>query len=103
MVEPGKSVDRGGCPNLLTPERTQTSTTHSIPGSNALVQVELWDGRTEHTSETFARREKDKAVRERSRPHSSRRRSEMLLASVSRAQCSMSSAFDAILVRVMWP
>ena len=64
MGEPGKSVDRGGCLNLLTPERTQTKSTHSIAGANALVQVELWDGRTEHMSETFARMEKDKQVRE---------------------------------------
>jgi hypothetical protein len=64
MGEPGKSVDRGGCLNLLTPERTQTASTHSIAGANALVEVELWDGRTEHMSETFARMEKDREVRE---------------------------------------
>jgi anaerobic selenocysteine-containing dehydrogenase len=64
MGEPGKSVDRGGCLNLLTPERTQTKSTHSIAGANSLVQVELWDGRTEHMSETFARMEKDKEIRE---------------------------------------
>jgi trimethylamine-N-oxide reductase (cytochrome c) len=64
MGEPGKSVDRGGCLNLLTPERTQTKSTHSIAGANSLVQVELWDGRIEHMSETFARMEKDKEVRE---------------------------------------
>jgi len=64
MGEPGKSVDRGGCLNLLTPERTQTKTTHSIAGANSLVQVEIWDGRGEHMSETFARMQKDKAVRE---------------------------------------
>ena len=64
MGEPGKSVDRGGCLNLLTPERTQTKSTHSIAGANSLVQVEPWDGRTEHMSETFARMEKDKDMRE---------------------------------------
>jgi hypothetical protein len=63
MGEPGKSVDRGGCLNLLTPERTQTKSTHSIAGANALVQVEIWDGRTEHMSETFARMEKDAEVK----------------------------------------
>jgi len=63
MGEPGKSVDRGGCLNLLTPERTQTKSTHSIAGANALVQVELWDRRTEHMSETFARMEKDADVK----------------------------------------
>jgi hypothetical protein len=63
MGEPGKSVDRGGCLNLLTPERTQTKSTHSIAGANALVQVEVWDGRPEHMSETFARMEKDKEIK----------------------------------------
>jgi hypothetical protein len=63
MGEPGKSVDRGGVLNLLTPERTQTKTTHSLAGSNALVQVEVWDGGTEHVSETFAKMDKDRQVR----------------------------------------
>ncbi|MDE2228737.1 MAG: molybdopterin-dependent oxidoreductase [Alphaproteobacteria bacterium] len=54
MGEPGKSVDRGGCLNLLTPHRTQTRNTHSLAGSQALVQIEPWDGKTEHISEVFA-------------------------------------------------
>jgi hypothetical protein len=58
MGEPGKSVDRGGCLNLLTPERTQTKTTHALAGANALVQAELWDGRIEHMSQVFAGMEK---------------------------------------------
>src|SRR5262249_26232849 len=62
--EPGKSGDRGGCLNRLQPEGTQTNPTHPIAGANPLVQVEPWDGRTEHKSETFARMEKDKEVRE---------------------------------------
>ncbi|MCC6948424.1 MAG: molybdopterin-dependent oxidoreductase [Bradyrhizobiaceae bacterium] len=60
MGEPGKSVDRGGCLNLLTPERTQTKSTHSLAGAQALVEVELWDGRTEYMSEVFARMSKEK-------------------------------------------
>jgi hypothetical protein len=48
---------------LLTPERTQTKTTHSLAGANALVQVELWDRLTEHMSETFAKMAKDEGVR----------------------------------------
>ena len=55
MGEPGRSVDRGGVLNLLTPERTQTKTTHSLAGANALVEVVLWDGKTEFVSETFAK------------------------------------------------
>jgi len=64
MGEPGKSVDRGGCLNLLTPHRTQTKSTHSLAGAHSLVEVEAWDGRVEHMSETFAAMEKDKAVRD---------------------------------------
>jgi len=54
MGEPGKSVDRGGCLNLLTPERSQTKSTHALAGANALVEIEAWDGRTEHLSAAFA-------------------------------------------------
>jgi trimethylamine-N-oxide reductase (cytochrome c) len=63
MGEPGKSVDRGGCLNLLTPHKSQTKSTHALGGSNALVQVELWDGRTEHLSAAFAAAERDKEIR----------------------------------------
>jgi trimethylamine-N-oxide reductase (cytochrome c) len=63
MGDPGKSVDRGGCLNLLTPERTQTKTTHSLAGANSLVQIELWDGRTEHISATFAALDKDMEIK----------------------------------------
>ena len=63
MGEPGKSVDRGGCLNLLTPHKTQTKTTHSLAGAQSLVQVELWDGRIEHMSETFAAMETGSASR----------------------------------------
>src|SRR5262249_45658610 len=54
LGEPGKSVDRGGCLNLLTPHRTQTRGTHSLAGANSLVQIEPWDGNTLHVSEAFA-------------------------------------------------
>ena len=54
LVEPGKSVDRGGCLNLLTPEKSQTKQTHSLAGANALVEVQLWDGKTEYLSGVFA-------------------------------------------------
>lgn len=58
LGEPGRSVDRGGCLNLLTPERTQTKTTHSLAGANSLVQVEKWDGSVEHVSEVFAAKDR---------------------------------------------
>jgi hypothetical protein len=63
MGEPGKSVDRGGCLNLLTPHRTQTKSTHSIAGSNSLVQIEPWDRRIEHMSAAFAELERDKEIK----------------------------------------
>ena len=58
MGEPGKSVDRGGVLNLLTPHRSQTKSTHSLAGAQGLVEIELWDGRIEHMSEAFAEAEK---------------------------------------------
>src|SRR5262249_46475204 len=64
MGEPGKSVDRGGGLNLLTPERTQTNPTHPIARANPPGQVAPLGGRTQHMSETFACMEKDKEVRE---------------------------------------
>jgi trimethylamine-N-oxide reductase (cytochrome c) len=67
MGEPGKSVDRGGCLNLLTPHRTQTRSTHSLAGAQALVAIEPWDGSTEYISEAFreqARQSADTAVAE---------------------------------------
>jgi len=65
MGEPGKSVDRGGCLNLLTPHKTQTKTTHSLAGAQSIVQVEVWDGRIEHMSETFASMETGLSAKER--------------------------------------
>ncbi len=46
MGEPGKSVDRGGCLNQLTPGRMQIKKAHSQANSTALVEIELWDGGT---------------------------------------------------------
>ena len=63
MGEPGKSVDRGGCLNLLTPHRSQTKSTHALAGANSLVEVELWDRRTEHLSATFAEMERNNDIR----------------------------------------
>ncbi|HUZ74699.1 MAG TPA: molybdopterin-dependent oxidoreductase [Stellaceae bacterium] len=54
MGEPGRSVERGGCLNQLTPERTQTKSTHSLAGSHALVEIVPWDGGIEHISAAFA-------------------------------------------------
>ncbi len=42
--EPGKSPDRGGCINLLTPSRNIIKKSHSTASNSCLVQIELWNG-----------------------------------------------------------
>jgi trimethylamine-N-oxide reductase (cytochrome c) len=42
--EPGRSPDRGGALNLLTPKRLQFSRGDAMGNSNCLVQVERWSG-----------------------------------------------------------
>ncbi|MBI2960357.1 MAG: molybdopterin-dependent oxidoreductase, partial [Betaproteobacteria bacterium] len=44
MGEPGKSIDRGGCMNLLTPSRRQSAKTESSAAMSCLVQIEKWTG-----------------------------------------------------------
>jgi hypothetical protein len=46
----------------LTPHRSQTTSTHSLAGSQALVEIELWDGKPEYISEAFAQAEKNLRV-----------------------------------------
>jgi anaerobic selenocysteine-containing dehydrogenase len=53
MGEPGKSIDRGGTVNLLMPHHTQTSSTHSLAGAQALVEIVPGDGKIEHISEAY--------------------------------------------------
>ena len=40
--EPGRSPDRGGCINLLTPSRNIIKKSHSTASNSCLVQVEPW-------------------------------------------------------------
>jgi trimethylamine-N-oxide reductase (cytochrome c) len=40
--EPGRSPDRGGCMNLLTPSRPIIEKSHSIAANSCLVQIEKW-------------------------------------------------------------
>ncbi len=40
--EPGKSPDRGGCMNILTPSRPIIEKSHSIAANSCLVQIETW-------------------------------------------------------------
>ena len=63
----GRAGEIGGAGrgiNLLTPHKSQTKSTHALAGANSLVEIELWDRRIEHMSETFAQMERDKEVRE---------------------------------------
>ena len=41
--EPGKSPDRGGCLNLLTPKRRQIAKTESMAANSCLVEIERWE------------------------------------------------------------
>jgi trimethylamine-N-oxide reductase (cytochrome c) len=42
--EPGKSPDRGGCMNILTPSRPIIKKSHSFAANSCLVQIEQWTG-----------------------------------------------------------
>ena len=42
--EPGQSVDRGGCINLLTPSRNIIKHSHSTASNSCLVEIKLWQG-----------------------------------------------------------
>jgi molybdopterin guanine dinucleotide-containing S/N-oxide reductase-like protein len=44
MGEPGRSVDRGGCLNVLSPRRGQIKNSHSMASGSAMVEVSKWDG-----------------------------------------------------------
>ena len=55
LGEPGKSIDRGGCLNLLSPKRSQIKKGHAMASSSALVEIEPWDRRELRTTEGAAR------------------------------------------------
>ena len=40
--EPGESADRGGCVNLLTPNRPQTTRVSSMGPNACLIEIERW-------------------------------------------------------------
>jgi molybdopterin guanine dinucleotide-containing S/N-oxide reductase-like protein len=42
LGEPGKSVERGGCVNTLTPSRMMIKNSHAMAGNSCLVQIEKW-------------------------------------------------------------
>jgi molybdopterin guanine dinucleotide-containing S/N-oxide reductase-like protein len=44
LGDPGRSPDRGGCINLLTPSRPIITRSHSIAANSCLVQIEKWTG-----------------------------------------------------------
>ncbi len=56
LGEPGNSPDRGGCINLLTPDRHIIKKSHSCAPNSCLVQVKKWktgDGRPETGNKKF--------------------------------------------------
>ncbi|MCL6477880.1 MAG: molybdopterin-dependent oxidoreductase [Peptococcaceae bacterium] len=42
--EPGKSPDRGGCINLLTPSRMMIKKSHAMAANSCLVEIQKWEG-----------------------------------------------------------
>ena len=52
MGEPGRSVDRGGCLNLLSPRRSQIKNSHSMANGTAMVEIVPWDGDTSFERKT---------------------------------------------------
>jgi trimethylamine-N-oxide reductase (cytochrome c) len=53
MGEPGRSVDIGGCLNLLSPKRSQIKQAHSMSASAALVEIEPWDRSPDFVSDSY--------------------------------------------------
>ena len=47
LGEPGNSPDRGGCINLLTPDRNIIKRSHSSAYNSCLVQIRGWENKTE--------------------------------------------------------
>jgi trimethylamine-N-oxide reductase (cytochrome c) len=47
----GKSADKGGCVNLLSPSRTQIKQAHSMANGLSMIQIEKWDGSIEFDRE----------------------------------------------------
>jgi hypothetical protein len=60
--EPGKSVDRGGCVNLLSSKKSQISKGHSMGASCCLIEVERWNVAEAAVPAQEEKREKRKAV-----------------------------------------
>ena len=57
----GKSVDRGGIINLLTPGRGQLKQGHSMAAGVAMVEIELWDDKIEFERSAAPGKESGKA------------------------------------------
>jgi anaerobic selenocysteine-containing dehydrogenase len=51
--EPGRSADRGGCMNVLTPSRMMIRKAHALAANSCLVQIEAWEG--PHSGELYAK------------------------------------------------
>ncbi|MCG8640903.1 MAG: hypothetical protein MI862_14305, partial [Desulfobacterales bacterium] len=47
LGEPGNSPDRGGCINLLTPDRNIIKRSHSSAYNSCLVQIRGWENKAE--------------------------------------------------------
>ena len=57
LGKPGYSADRGGCVNILTPDRYLSKYGHGMAPNTAMVEVEKWNGDTFDTYEYESKKE----------------------------------------------
>jgi len=61
MGEPGRSIDRGGCINQLTPKRSIAKKVTGTAANSCLVQVERWSGNAKQWSPPVAQAQAEAA------------------------------------------
>lgn len=65
LGSPGRSADRGGCVNLLTPSRSQVRDGHSMAPNACLVQIERWHPTAEQLERLHAIAAEQRAAADR--------------------------------------
>ncbi|NLY70218.1 MAG: molybdopterin-dependent oxidoreductase [Clostridiales bacterium] len=57
LGKPGYSADRGGCINILTPDRFLSKYAHGMAPNSAMIEVEKWNGDPYDTYESESKKE----------------------------------------------
>jgi trimethylamine-N-oxide reductase (cytochrome c) len=52
LGKPGRSADRGGCMNILSPDRYMSKYASGMAPNTAQIEVEKWDGGIYETEES---------------------------------------------------